>query len=241
MTAEPATDLPFVDHYLTLQLHPRADAAMVDAAYWHLARRYSEAAQLDPSYKPMLDELNEAYSVIGSSTRREAYDRERIAILGSEALPLAPAQTQHQTPPPLAVMERQQIRERATDEPRSVAQPRAGLLRRAVLRWRSIAPALMAFVLALTAAATGVPLFVSGAIVALGVFSAVIALAGRRRTDRAAQAVPAAALQRPVPELPARRPDTPPKAPELPPVDDARQWVEQARQRLRQESEKKIV
>ena len=38
----------FHDHYFVLQVHPEADAPMIDAAYWHLARRYNEADDGDP-------------------------------------------------------------------------------------------------------------------------------------------------------------------------------------------------
>ena len=39
----------FKDYYLILQVHPEGDAAMIDAAYWHLARRYGEARVTDDS------------------------------------------------------------------------------------------------------------------------------------------------------------------------------------------------
>ena len=58
---------PFKDYCLTLQVHPEADAAMVDAAYWHLAKRYNEAAAYDPKARAKLEELNEAYIVLAPS------------------------------------------------------------------------------------------------------------------------------------------------------------------------------
>ena len=80
----------FKDYCLVLQIHPDADAEVIDAAYWHLARRYSERLGFDPDAKLMLDELNEAYSIMRSSERREEYSRLRESVLGVGALPFAP-------------------------------------------------------------------------------------------------------------------------------------------------------
>lgn len=106
MVAQPEeTGPPFKDYCLILQLHPEADGEMVDAAYWHLARRYSDARRTDPSAKAKMDDLNEAYSVLRSPTRREEYFRIRNAVLGEGALPSPPEQVPEA--PPLAVMEKQ--------------------------------------------------------------------------------------------------------------------------------------
>ena len=103
-------DKPFKDYCLTLQVHPEADAAMVDAAYWHLAKRYNEAAPYDPKARAKLEELNEAYTVLGSAERREEYMKLRVQALGEGALPQAPRP--ERTPPPLSVMNRQRPHER---------------------------------------------------------------------------------------------------------------------------------
>lgn len=95
---------PFKDYCLILQIHPEADADMVEAAYWHLARRYNDAASYDPNAKAKLDDLNEAYSVLGAPARRPAYFTQRNAELGEGALPVAPLPPPE--PPPLAVMEK---------------------------------------------------------------------------------------------------------------------------------------
>jgi curved DNA-binding protein CbpA len=110
MSASEKAASTFKDYYLILQIHPEADYAMVDAAYWHLARRYNQAALADPSARARLDALNEAYSVLGSPVRRDEYNRVRARALGDGALPV-PERAAAQ-PPPLAVMERQRPRPR---------------------------------------------------------------------------------------------------------------------------------
>jgi hypothetical protein len=112
----------FKDYCLILQVHPEADGAMVDAAYWHLAKRYNQAASYDPNAKDKLEELNEAYIVLGSPQRRDEYMKVRARVLGEGALPLEPGPATSK--PPLAVMARQRPAERA-EEPLTPAQ--AGL------------------------------------------------------------------------------------------------------------------
>lgn len=65
------------DYYSTLRLHPSADAKMVDHAYWHLARAYGADRVSDRGAKEKMDELNEAYSVLGSPEQRAEYHRAR--------------------------------------------------------------------------------------------------------------------------------------------------------------------
>lgn len=114
----------FKDYCLILQVHPEADAAMIEAAYWHLARRYNEAALHDPLARAKLEELNEAYSVLGSPERREEYMKHRAQVLGEGALPVPPPPAPE--PPPLAVMARQRPRPR---EEESAEPLRRGLAR----------------------------------------------------------------------------------------------------------------
>jgi hypothetical protein len=65
------------DYYEVLRLQSGADAAAVEQAYWYLARRYSAAQRTDPDAKGQLDELNEAYGVLGSPILRREYDFRR--------------------------------------------------------------------------------------------------------------------------------------------------------------------
>ena len=111
MAGNPLRGKPkFKDYCLTLQVHPEADAAMIDAAYWHLAKRYSEGAANDPHAWMKLDDLNEAYNVLGSPDRRDEYMKKRAEVLGVNALPELPPPPRGKAP--LSVMERQRPRPR---------------------------------------------------------------------------------------------------------------------------------
>ncbi len=111
MSGEPKKGQPqFKDYCLILQVHPEADAVMIDAAYWHLAKRCNEAAPHDSHARRQMEELNEAYNVLGSPDRREEYMKVRAKVLGTNALPVAPAPVPEK--PPLAIMERQRPRPR---------------------------------------------------------------------------------------------------------------------------------
>jgi hypothetical protein len=69
------------DYYSRLKLHPSADHAMVGEAYWHLARKYRLEMDDDVSAKRRLEELNEAFAVLGNPVDRAAYDN----MLSAEA------------------------------------------------------------------------------------------------------------------------------------------------------------
>ena len=75
------------DYYQILQLHPSADGTMVDQAYWRLARLYNAAIPSEFTAIAKLDDLNEAYRVLGSSPTRQEYDRGRDADPSAGALP----------------------------------------------------------------------------------------------------------------------------------------------------------
>lgn len=157
----------FHDHYLVLQVHPEADAAMIDAAYWHLARRYNDAEDGDPSARAKLDDLNEAYSVLGSSARRQKYNLERNEALGIGFLPTPPPSPP--APTPLAVMNKHRPgpREERTPQPRK--QPRFSFRQLNLPPWQGAASA--AIVLALALAAVGIweHTFVAATLAVIGV------------------------------------------------------------------------
>jgi hypothetical protein len=69
------------DYYEILGLTPTADGTMVDQAYWHLARKYQGLAATNPRAQYLLDELNEAYGVLGTPRLREQYDAFRDDVL----------------------------------------------------------------------------------------------------------------------------------------------------------------
>lgn len=62
------------DYYEILGLRFDADGTAVNRTYWLLARKYQAQADSDPRAHHMLDELNEAYGVLGTPVLREAYD-----------------------------------------------------------------------------------------------------------------------------------------------------------------------
>lgn len=142
----------FHDHYFVLQVHPEADAPMIDAAYWHLARRYNEAEDGDPSAKAKLDELNEAYSVLGSSARRKKYNLERNEAIGIGVLP-APLPLRPE-PAPLAVMDKHRPGPREERTPQPSKRPRFNFRQLSLPPWQGAASA--AIVLALAIGAFGV-------------------------------------------------------------------------------------
>lgn len=76
------------DYYQILQLHPSADGTMVDQAYWRLARLYNAAIPSEFTAIAKLDDLNDAYRVLGSSATRQEYDRGRDAEPNTAALRL---------------------------------------------------------------------------------------------------------------------------------------------------------
>jgi curved DNA-binding protein CbpA len=69
------------DYYEILGLTPRADGPMVDQAYWHLVRKYQTLAATNSRAQHMIDELNEAYGVLGNPRLREQYDAFRDDVL----------------------------------------------------------------------------------------------------------------------------------------------------------------
>jgi hypothetical protein len=63
------------DYYEILRVHPSADASLIHAAYWHLARECQARIGAEPNAIRRLDELNEAYRVLSTPALRQAYDR----------------------------------------------------------------------------------------------------------------------------------------------------------------------
>ena len=65
------------DYYEILGLTDDADGTTVNKTYWNLARKYQALATSDPRAHSMLDELNEAYNVLGTPALRDEYDTSR--------------------------------------------------------------------------------------------------------------------------------------------------------------------
>ena len=162
-----AAEKPFKDYFLILQVHPEADGGMVEAAYWHLARRYNDASAFDPNTKAKLDLLNEAYSVLGSPSRRQAYTDERNAVLGVGALPVAPPPPAP-APPPLAVMEKQRPEPYAPAERQPGATWRFYLDRILASSWQNTLLALVVLTTATAALAASANLVIVLILLAIG-------------------------------------------------------------------------
>ncbi|HJZ49293.1 MAG TPA: DnaJ domain-containing protein [Roseiflexaceae bacterium] len=74
------------DYYETLQVHPRADAAAIEAAYTRLRELY-DPARLDGAADELVelarqkrDSIERAYAVLNDPTRRAAYDEEQASL-----------------------------------------------------------------------------------------------------------------------------------------------------------------
>src|SRR6476620_8150901 len=74
------------DYYETLQVHPRADATAIEAAYNRLRELY-DPAKLDGDADELVDlarakrdAIERAYAVLSDSVRRAAYDEEQAAF-----------------------------------------------------------------------------------------------------------------------------------------------------------------
>src|SRR5215211_2943529 len=74
------------DYYETLQVHPRADAAAIEAAYARLRELY-DPSRLDGAADELIDlarakrdAIERAYAVLGDPVRRAAYDEEQAVF-----------------------------------------------------------------------------------------------------------------------------------------------------------------
>lgn len=65
------------DYYAILQVHPRAEPEVIDAAYRRLSRKYHPDVSGQADAGQRMRELNEAFEVLSDPARRRAYDRQR--------------------------------------------------------------------------------------------------------------------------------------------------------------------
>jgi curved DNA-binding protein CbpA len=65
------------DYYAILQVHPRAEPEVIEAAYRRLTRKYHPDVSGQADAGQRMRELNEAFEVLGDPARRRAYDRHR--------------------------------------------------------------------------------------------------------------------------------------------------------------------
>lgn len=153
------------DYYEIMGLTPSADGTMVDQAYWHLARKYQSMAGDDFHARFLLDELNEAYGVLGTPRLREQYDAFRDDVLIRQGM-IKP------------VKARAGARAAGASEPRRIAVPRVSFEQVGSL---GVAVAIIA--LAIAGAWYGVSLAFVATAVAGGLGFALIPVARRRAAD----------------------------------------------------------
>lgn len=65
------------DYYAVLQVDPRAEPEVIEAAYRRLARKWHPDANPDPAAAGRIRDLNAAYEVLRDPERRRVYDLER--------------------------------------------------------------------------------------------------------------------------------------------------------------------
>ncbi len=154
MARQPAANESFKDYYEALHLHPDADAAMVDQAYWHLARLYNQAIPSDSTAKAQLDELNEAYAVLRSPQMRREYDHVRAVLLADGQMPASAEQEPERVP--LAVMAKQKPKPRkAQPKPPAERRSRFVIQQLPLPPWQSAVTAVVVVAIAGAALAAG--------------------------------------------------------------------------------------
>jgi len=68
---------PEPDFYEFLQVHPAAEAEVIDAAFRRLARKYRPAVNKDPKAARRMREINAAFEILSDPVARAEYDRRR--------------------------------------------------------------------------------------------------------------------------------------------------------------------
>jgi hypothetical protein len=63
------------DYYAILQVHPRAEPEVIEAAYRRLSRKYHPDVSGQADAGRRMRDLNEAFEVLSDPARRRAYDR----------------------------------------------------------------------------------------------------------------------------------------------------------------------
>ncbi|MFP4642600.1 MAG: DnaJ domain-containing protein, partial [Dehalococcoidia bacterium] len=65
------------DYYAILQVHPRAEKEVIDAAYRKLAVRYHPDVSHSPNTADRMKQINAAYEVLSDPVKRAEYDSKR--------------------------------------------------------------------------------------------------------------------------------------------------------------------
>jgi hypothetical protein len=84
------------DYYKILQVDTEAETEVIKAAYTRLARKYHPDVNAAPDAHVKMQEINEAYEVLGDQAHRARYDRERMAASSKH---FTPTPASHQAAP----------------------------------------------------------------------------------------------------------------------------------------------
>ncbi len=147
------------DYYEILGLTPSADGAMVDQAYWHLVRKYQALAATNARARYMIDEVNEAYGVLGNPRLREQYDAFRDDVLIRRGM-IQPVTSK----PKRAKASEQEAAETELKPRRSITLPHVTLPQ----GWRTYSVSAMIALLAFAAAWQGVNIVLVSVALAAG-------------------------------------------------------------------------
>ncbi len=90
------------DAYEVLQVHPHADARVIQAAFRVLAAVYHPDHDPSAASQQRMSELNRAYDRVRTPERRELYDRERQVLAKRLEVAVVVTPPQAASPPPRA-------------------------------------------------------------------------------------------------------------------------------------------
>lgn len=88
--------MPTFDPYRILQVHPEADAEIIQVAYRKLAQRHHPDVATDTAAARRMAELNAARDLLLDAAARAAYDRERRTGAGTVGSAASPSEGQPQ-------------------------------------------------------------------------------------------------------------------------------------------------
>jgi hypothetical protein len=180
VSALPASAGGSKDYYQVLRLHPDAAPQVVEQAYWALARRYSAALRTDPAAEQDLEELNEAYRVLGSPALRKEYDQQRRG--GTQAGTEGKSRPRRVLPSIVALAEeRARWRQKEAGESRALPSLPFALPDFDAIWWRT---ALVILVLGAVALMAGADLGPVIALIVIGLAFAVVPLAVKQSAAR---------------------------------------------------------
>lgn len=75
----------FKDYYEVLQVHPKAEDEVIEAAYKRLARKYHPDSNQSSDATRIMQNINEAYEHLKNPIKRNIFDREREVYIQSKA------------------------------------------------------------------------------------------------------------------------------------------------------------